>query len=269
MRTRQLEKMQPEEILSEQKNRSLVYLPIGPLEWHGPHNPLGLDALHARAVAEGLAEKTGGVIMPTLYLGTERERNPETLKNIGFENTKQYILGMDYPGTTLPSQYAREETVALTVREYLRMLQKQGFRMIVIVNGHAADGQLNVLDRLAAEFSGETPCRVKHLVCFKVLEKYQVDLGHATKLETSLMMAIEPEDVDISRLPSKDEMPRIPNTAYGMTDARTFAGNPTEDYTIFYDPRDASPDIGEAHIQAAVSYYAEEILREYEALPHT
>lgn len=260
MRIRKMEHLRPEEILEEQKKVPIVYLPIGPLEWHGPHNPLGLDALHAQKVAEGLADKTGGVVMPTLFLGTERERDPETLGLIGFSDNKQYILGMDYPETTLPSQYAREEVVAIVVREYIRMLQKQGFQIIVIVNGHAATGQLQTLERLAIEFSNETSCLVKHLVCFKLIEECQVDLGHATKLETSLMMSICKEDVDLGKLPSKEEMPYIPNVKYGLTDAATFAGCPTPDRTIIFDPRDADAAIGKKHIEAAVDYYGEEIL---------
>lgn len=268
MRTRHLEHMRPGEIENEQTKTSIVYLPIGPLEWHGPHNPLGLDALHAQRVAEKIAERTGGVVMPTLFLGTERERNKDILEKIGFENTDQYIVGMDYPQNTMPSQYAREEVLAIVVREYIRMLQKQGFRMIVLVNGHAADGQIEVLDRLAIEFTNETMGIVKHLVCFKVLEEWQVDLGHATKLETSIMMEIQPQDVDLKELPDKEKMPEIPNTLYGLTDAATFAGKGNKSHTIIYDPRDAVPEIGKLHIEAAAEFYSNEIREIYKNVPN-
>ena len=34
MRTVQLEHMRPEEIVEQQKKKSIAYLPLGPLEWH-------------------------------------------------------------------------------------------------------------------------------------------------------------------------------------------------------------------------------------------
>lgn len=45
MRTVQLELLRPGEILAERERCSIVYLPVGPLEWHGPAMPYGTDAL--------------------------------------------------------------------------------------------------------------------------------------------------------------------------------------------------------------------------------
>jgi creatinine amidohydrolase len=88
--------MRPEEIIEERERLPLIYLPIGPLEWHGPHLPLGTDPLHAREVAIGLAKKLGGVVLPPYFIGTERERKPEMLESIGFKK-KEWIVGMDFP----------------------------------------------------------------------------------------------------------------------------------------------------------------------------
>ena len=48
MRTVQLELLRPGEILAERERCSIVYLPVGPLEWHGPAMPYGTDALLAQ-----------------------------------------------------------------------------------------------------------------------------------------------------------------------------------------------------------------------------
>ena len=56
--------------------------------------------------------------MPTLFMGTERERSPAKLESIGFRAT-DYVVGMDFPRNTLKSLYAREEVFALALREHL------------------------------------------------------------------------------------------------------------------------------------------------------
>jgi hypothetical protein len=40
MRTRKLELLRPDEILNEMRRCPVVYLPLGPLEWHGPQSPM-------------------------------------------------------------------------------------------------------------------------------------------------------------------------------------------------------------------------------------
>lgn len=109
MRTVRYELMRPEEVLARKAEKSVVYLPIGPVEWHGLALPFGTDPLMAQAIARQAARVGGGVVMPTLFLGTERERSPEDLHNMGFEDTDQYVVGMDFPGLAVKSMYAREE----------------------------------------------------------------------------------------------------------------------------------------------------------------
>lgn len=97
MRSVYIEHLRPQEILDAQAQRSLVYLPLGPLEWHGPAMPFGTDPMAAAETARRAVLRTGGVVMPTLYCGTERERSPQLLEAMGFEDTSQYIVGQDFP----------------------------------------------------------------------------------------------------------------------------------------------------------------------------
>lgn len=41
------------------------------------------------------------------------------------------------------------------MREYVRLLVKQGYQLIVLINGHGAINQMGVCQRIAAEFRGE------------------------------------------------------------------------------------------------------------------
>jgi len=105
--------LRPGQIVAEKEKGSIVFLPLGPLEWHAPHLPLGTDPLNAQEASLRVAHKIGGVVLPTLFLGTERERSPEMLKSIGFKGD-EYIVGMAFPENTIPSFYVPEEILAVT-----------------------------------------------------------------------------------------------------------------------------------------------------------
>lgn len=199
----------------------------------------------ARRAGERLrcARAVGGVVLPTLYAGTERERDPETLAHLGFADTAQYIVGMDFPDNSTPSYYFREEIFALTVREYLRLLVKQGYKLVVLVNGHGATGQMSSLSRLAAEFTGETGTRV--LVGFPAasLGFPGEDPGHATRAEISQAMALT-DSVDLTKLPPAGEPIYMWKT--GMADGSAFAGHPSADFSVQDDPRTGRPGLGRA-----------------------
>ena len=71
MRTVQMEFLRPGEIIAERDRCPIVYLPVGPLEWHGPAMPYGTDPLCAQAVARAAAQVTGGVNICSSYGGIE------------------------------------------------------------------------------------------------------------------------------------------------------------------------------------------------------
>lgn len=260
MRTNRMQFMRPGEIIEEKNRKSIVYLPIGPLEWHSYHLPFGTDALISEAAALGAADITGGVVMPTLFLGTERERAPETLDALGFEDTTQYIKGMDFPKNTMKSLYSREDVFGVTVREYLRLLTEQEYRLIVLVSGHAAKNQIALLTRLAAEFSNESRSKVLYFIPFISIAEDGSDIGHATILETAEMMAVCPDSVDISQLPPKGVPLKF--TDFGMIDAGT--GRPEK--TVIGDPRDATEEMGRRYIENCVTKLAAEVTEEYKKL---
>ena len=265
MRTVQLELLRPGEILAERERCSIVYLPVGPLEWHGPAMPYGTDALLAPSLARCAAERTGGVVMPTLFIGTERERPASILRDKGFENPEQlYVLGMDVPKNSMKSFYAREDMFAVIVREHLRLLVQQGYRLIVIVNGHGAWGQTSTLERLAVEFSNETPSKV--IVGFPTIarEGETIDFGHACDVETSLMQYLTDGCVDLSQLPPRDV--KLKYTDWGIADDCVFTGHPPADKCVVRDPRDAAPEKGEQFFQVALEHLCKQVTDAYQHL---
>ncbi len=56
--------LRPAQIVERRKECPVAYIPIGTLEWHGTHNPLGADTLQAEGIAESAARKGGGLVFP-------------------------------------------------------------------------------------------------------------------------------------------------------------------------------------------------------------
>ena len=260
VRTRRLELMRPAEIVAARAACPVAYLPVGPLEWHGPHLPLGVDPLVAHAVALGAAALVGGLVMPPLYLGTDVVRSPEMLRSIGFEG-HEHIVGMDFPGNSVRSLYADADVFERTVRHYVELLARQEYRIIAIVNGHGGENQIPALRAL--EEMQVAPARVLYCQAWldpEGLPEGQSGGGHADATETSLMMHLSPESVDLSALPPLPHPLR--NVDWAIVDGPTFEGRPNETRTVEADPRRlSSSEAGEADLWAAAEHVAERVRR--------
>ncbi|GAA4432707.1 creatininase family protein [Pontibacter saemangeumensis] len=102
----------------EKSNRTCI-LPIGILEKHGPHAPLGSDLIHVREWAARATKNEYAVVFPDYFYG-------------------QVYEAQQQPGTfALPSELVWDLLHA-TVEEIAR----NGFNKIVIVNGHGGNPQL-------------------------------------------------------------------------------------------------------------------------------
>jgi creatinine amidohydrolase len=64
--------LRPAQIVERRQACSVAYIPIGTIEWHGVHNPLGSDTLQAEGLAIMCAQQGGGLVFPPLYYGESR-----------------------------------------------------------------------------------------------------------------------------------------------------------------------------------------------------
>jgi creatinine amidohydrolase len=252
--------MRPDEIIRERRRTSLIYLPLAPIEWHGPHLPLGVDPVRAELAAGKLAEKTGGVVLPTLFMGTERERSPQMLKNIGFRGD-EHIEGMDFPENSLPSLYFREEVFAAVLRNYLEMLvDSWKFKNVVIVNGHGGENHLAVIERLKEEFTAKRKVRIIHIMPMLNFPSHK--WSHAAREETETLMAYYLESIRLEKLPDKS----VPlyNIKYAIVDDLTFRGRPNKNFSVSRedDPRYSSPEIGRKTFEETVEQLKKIVLKE-------
>lgn len=254
-----IECLRPGQLNEEQERCPLVFVPIGPLEYHGPHLPVGMDAINATQCALEACRRLGkGVVHPTLYWGTERERPEWMLKSLGFKGS-DWIVGMDFPAAIWKSHYYQEHLFALVVAGAVEMLIEGGYKVIVLVNGHGAWNQLETLDRLAKHYSHTTDSLVvwRLAATLDVTEKNLA--GHADDFETSLMLyyqnAVYETDsmVDISQLPDKGVPIHYPD--FSIVDGAGFSENPSPDRVVQTDPRDSTADKGEGNFEEMVNLY--------------
>ena len=65
----QLERLIPEQIYAALSKKSIIYMPLGAIEWHGLHLPIGLDGMTSHGLCLHTASRLGGLVMPPLYYG--------------------------------------------------------------------------------------------------------------------------------------------------------------------------------------------------------
>lgn len=184
-----------------QAAESLLVWPVGALEQHGPHLPVGTDYLTIEALTRAAANKVSAripvVVAPTLPFGSSHHHLP-------------------FGGT-----------MSLSTEAYYRIIYElgesliiSGFRKIFIVNGHGGNNEL--LQLVARDLALKHPVSVAAAsywtVAWDALVALQAHIpgrlpGHAGAFETSIMMALRPDLIP-------DELPHREN-AQG-SDPRSF-----------------------------------------------
>lgn len=180
MRSRKYEELTAKEFQEALKEHSMVYFPVGSLEFHGPHLPLGLDTLHAYEFCLRAAERTGGIVLPPTFWGTTGH--------------------VGWPGSLLIS----EDTFRGIVRDVFRLLAEQGVKLVVATTGHWPERQGGLVAKIAQEAMNERPqTRILVLDPFTA-NPMDPNPGHAGLKETALMMFLRPELVHTAELKGEE-----------------------------------------------------------------
>ncbi len=160
------------------RRRPVAWLPAGILEWHGLQSACGLDALKAETLCEMAAAALGGVCFPTLWLGP----NPST----PFDPAR-------HPRGTLTIDQPLYEAVAA---ELLAAIEALGFKAAVMLSGHYPGAIAEIATRHNARGG------MKVVVLSENMAVRDLPSGdHAATWETSVLMALRPGLVDLTRLP--------------------------------------------------------------------
>lgn len=188
----QLELLTSDDIEAALQSRSLIYVPLGTIEWHGHHLPVGFDGLCAHELCLRAAEKTGGLVMPPLYFGTGGGHSA-------------------FPWTVMPPS----EQIRPLLETLLTRLGDFGVKQVVLYSGHFPEEQVELIQSLATAFS-KTNFRVDALAPSLAKDNLPLAGDHAARFETALMLGIAPEHVFLNRLPKVQDAPDVLETR--MTD---------------------------------------------------
>ena len=182
---------------------STVVWPWGAFEQHGPHLPLGTDALFAEQVLAAVLQRLPAGLpiwsLPAQTMGFSPE-------HLGF------------PGTlSLPAELLIQQLVVVG-----RQLASSGFQRLVLFNGHG--GQIGLLQTAARQLRSDVP-QLAVLPCFLwsgpsglaelIPEPERSEGLHAGLAETSLMLHLAPERVGAER-PSGGQLTEAPPAGWSL-----------------------------------------------------
>lgn len=163
------------------KDDPVVFLPMGAVEAHGPHLPLGTDTFQPEHVVREVCGRTGGLIAPTINYG-------------------QHSSTRNFPGT-LDITF---DTLRALVTDVLAALQRNGIRKVVIVSGHLGSIHRSAI-KLACEHAARQGMKVMMLSDYELAYDKKPDVcegipdGHGGIIETSRIMDIRPDLVSEER----------------------------------------------------------------------
>lgn len=204
--------LRPDQITARRNECPVVYIPIGTLEWHGVQNPLGADTLQADGLAILCARKGGGLVFPPLYYGESRLESLMEA-NAGDRDLIAERMGLSPDNFTAERQPFSATEQALNYHKLLLHIlaeaESLGFKLGVLVAGHyplVDHARAAVLQFNQREYSKRHGMQAWAFVDYLLVrDQYDCAGDHAGGWETSHVMALHPETVDLSLLPPKGE----------------------------------------------------------------
>jgi creatinine amidohydrolase len=231
---------------------AVVMLPVGALEQHGPHLPLGTDALLAAAVARDVATGIDALVAPPI--------------NYGYKSQPKCGGGQHFPGTTSLDG----GTLAAATCDIIAEFARHGVRNVVVVSGHYENQWFLTegIDLARRRAGAGSPLRVMRLEYWDFLNEESLAgvfpdgfpgfaLEHAAVIETSMMLHYYPDLVQMDKLPEVLP-PQFP--PYDMYPAHAHW---VPSSGVLSSAKGASVEKGRLMIDAVCGRIAEAIIKEF------
>jgi creatinine amidohydrolase len=179
----------------------LAILPLGSLEFHGPHNPLGSDSIIISGIAERVAVRANGLLFPTVNFTQCPAHTAHFLGTIS----------------------VRPEVMTMYLADILRNILHLGFRKIFILNGH--DGNIGPGRGAIAQVADETKDAAllfaswweflpgEMVRSLGMFHQANGGHGHGGPLETSAVAAFRPELIHLDKAQDLPEPPDLSDGA--------------------------------------------------------
>lgn len=164
-----------------EKDCQVAVLPVGAIEQHGSHLPVGTDAIIAQEISFRLAKRLNAYLLSCLSISSSIEHR-------------------ESKGTV----YMRADTLALVIRDIAESLRYSGFRRLIVHSGHGGNWILKpTIRQLNRDYEERgiemeailIPSNIAGARQGDVLNHVQHDL-HAGEKETSIMLHLCPEHVE-------------------------------------------------------------------------
>lgn len=248
------------------ENDTLILLPVGILEEHGPHLPINTDNIIAyeiaRRVAEKLNDKIPTLVMPTVWAGYHGKELA------------------DIPGgiRVMP------ETLYHYVYDICESLVRNGFRKIAMINGHGQNPA--ILELVTRKIADEFGVHMMVTYPLKMIgSKAGLKIkhspeggagGHAGEEETALILALQEELVDMSLAPEGDRcrhrtkffggdlFPEHETMSFGYYSTWAVQGSRSG---VLGEPKYATKEEGEKFLELIIKNYVELMKEFYELEP--
>lgn len=196
----------------------IAYLPLGTLEWHGEHLPLGSDGLQSHEFMKLLAREAGGIVLPMLFLGPDSARiiNGETYYGMDHflnqEGRREFYPEQQLDGSCY---WVPDELFKDILENSIKQLARAGFK-IIVAHGHGPSTQ-TVL-RYWEEWEEKYGVLIYTCWSWNVRGEYDEESAplasegigimtdHAARNETSLMMYFYPDLIRMDLLPADTSM---------------------------------------------------------------
>lgn len=178
-----LARLFPAQIEARLREQPLLVMPIGTVEWHSHHAPLGLDGLVAEGIGAQIADHCDGVLAPATWWA---------------------VGGVPFPHTlNLPAAVIEPLLVAL-----FEQFGTLGFRTIVAFTGHFGREQTLVLKRAALHVMQQADVTIAPLTPYDLVTDLWTG-DHAGVGETSLLWALQPRLVRLDAVAAGDPLPGV------------------------------------------------------------
>jgi creatinine amidohydrolase len=223
------------------KSHPLALVPLGSLEYHGPHNPLGTDSIIVSGVAEQVAVRTHSLLFPTVIL------------------THCPAHTAHFQGTLS----MRPEVMTMYFEDLLRAVRNAGFTRIFVLNGH--DGNIGPARGAISKVADEQPpAAILFASWWETLPGEEMEKmaffrqsngghGHGGPLETSAVAAFRPEWVHLDMAKDLPPTPDFSSTVPYYLEKPSAPGWPGYSGVV----SEASADKGKQIVKIAVNRLTE------------
>lgn len=182
------------------REQAVILLPVGALEQHGPHLPMGTDHLLPMAICKGVAETVPAVVAPPF--------------NYGYKSQPRMGGGNRFIGTTSLDGH----TLSLILRDVLCEFTRHGARRIAVIDGHYENMMFLIegIDLALRELrrDGVEDMKILRLEYWDFTSEQTLDqvfpegfpgyaLEHAAVMETSMSLYLHPQLVREERVPDE------------------------------------------------------------------